>query len=249
MPDPFAADLRGRVQAQLDAAIARQQRHLDEMGPDVADLTDRGHAVDRAVALAGDRDLPGLARVVSAAVAARIRTLVPAPAPRSYDIVAQAVTAELGRDDGSGPTAAQLAADLEKYAAGEITATEDLSAAVLLAGALGVDRAAVKSARRTLVGMPSSVDVADATIRALSSAGWRENSDFAVIGVTKPSADPATAPVHLRRVNSTDGPAIAVELRVGSVTVAAETITDGDAAARLATDLLRLAGRTTRYEN
>ncbi|MCM3554765.1 polyprenyl synthetase family protein [Janibacter melonis] len=40
MPDPFAADLRGRVQAQLDAEIARQQRHLDEMGPDVADLTD-----------------------------------------------------------------------------------------------------------------------------------------------------------------------------------------------------------------
>lgn len=39
VPDPFADDLRGRVQAQLDAELARQQGHLDEMGPDVADLT------------------------------------------------------------------------------------------------------------------------------------------------------------------------------------------------------------------
>lgn len=40
MPDPFAHDLRGRIQAQLDSELARQQRHLDEMGPDVTDLTE-----------------------------------------------------------------------------------------------------------------------------------------------------------------------------------------------------------------
>ena len=40
MPDPFAHDLRGRIQAQLDAELTRQQGHLDEMGPDVGDLVE-----------------------------------------------------------------------------------------------------------------------------------------------------------------------------------------------------------------
>ncbi len=215
----------------------------------IADITDRGHAVDRAIALAGDRDLPGLARVVSAAVAARIRTLVPTPAPRSYDIVAQAVTAELGRDDGSGPTAAQLATDLQKYAAGEITATDDLLAAALLASALGVDHAAVKSARRTLVGMPSSVDVTDSTVRALESSGWRRDVDFALVGVIGSAAATSETPVVLRRTDSVDGPAITVSARARHFQVELDTVTDGGTAARLATDLLRLTGRTTRYEN
>ena len=50
MPDPFAPDLRARVQARLDAELARQQRHLDEMGPDVHDLTDAIAFIDTEIA-------------------------------------------------------------------------------------------------------------------------------------------------------------------------------------------------------
>ena len=47
MPDPFAHDLRGRIQAQLDAELTRQQGHLDEMGPDVGDLVEAITALGR----------------------------------------------------------------------------------------------------------------------------------------------------------------------------------------------------------
>ena len=36
MPDPFAADLRGRVQERLDREIDHHEATLEEIGPDAA---------------------------------------------------------------------------------------------------------------------------------------------------------------------------------------------------------------------